>query len=82
MKLLFAAALFAGAGLLGAPQAQAATSLGHPVLGQPSIEHVAEGCGPGGVRDRFGRCRPAYRPVYRGCPPGTHPTPYGCRRNF
>ncbi len=48
-----------------------------------SIVRIADGCGPGGHRDGFGRCVPNYRRFYRGCPPGFHLNPYGrCRPNF
>jgi hypothetical protein len=42
------------------------------------IIQVAQGCGPGGHRGRFGHCRPLYD-----CPPGWHTGRYGvhCFRN-
>ena len=54
--------------------------------GDPAIVEVSGGCGPGGFRAENGRCYPRRPPpprfYGRGCPPGMHPTPYGCRRNF
>ncbi|WP_020173301.1 GCG_CRPN prefix-to-repeats domain-containing protein [Methyloferula stellata] len=57
-----------------------------PGLGLPSdIEHVAQGCGPGGWRGPYGGCN--YAPGGRwgwgshwGCPPGWWRGPWGhCR---
>lgn len=55
---------------------------------QPEIQLVRDGCGPNGHRAPPGFCVPNghYRGYdyrnYRGCPRGSHPTRYGCRRNF
>lgn len=61
-------------------------------LSPPGINHdsgvtlVEGGCGPGGFRAPNGFCyprRPPPPPYYRRpCPPGYHPTPYGCRPNY
>ncbi len=79
MKVLIVAA---GLGLGAIFGAQAAPSgvVAPGVSG--GIELVSGGCGAGGHRDGYGHCRPNYRPEYRRCPPYTHPTPYGCRRNY
>ena len=45
---------------------------------------IADGCGPRRFRARNGYCyaqRPPPRRFERRCPRGSHPTPYGCRRN-
>ena len=88
MKHLLAVAALSGLMSLGAiSQAQAAPAFGpHAVVssGNVDITLVAQGCGPGGVRGRYGRCvyrRPPPPPMRR-CPPGMHPTPGGCRPNF
>ena len=68
-----------------AAQAAPGVTAAAPMSSSAAIVLAAEGCGPGGFRDRFGRCfyrRPGPPPFRRFCPPGTHPTPYGCRRNF
>ncbi len=86
MKHLFALTLAAGIGLAGVSEARAATPSALPQVTAPaSVQLVSGGCGPRGFRDRYGRCRPigyVPPPRYRRCPPGLHPTPYGCRRNF
>lgn len=51
------------------------------------ITLVSGGCGPRGYRAANGYCyprRPPPPPRYyrRPCPPGYHPTPYGCRPNY
>ncbi len=79
MKSLSIAGFAAALLLAGSGMASAASSIAPPQL-SGSIVQVDGGCGPGGFRDRFGRCVPKRR--YYGCPPGTHPTPYGCRRNY
>jgi hypothetical protein len=89
MKTLFASALFASAVVAGSlaatSPARAATSLAALQAGTqagPHVELVRDGCGPERFRDRFGYCRPyGYRPLPPRCPPYTHPTPYGCRRD-
>ncbi len=47
---------------------------------------VEGGCGPRGFRAANGYCYPRRPPppryYRRACPPGYHPTPYGCRPNF
>lgn len=85
MRHLLAFTVVATLGMSMAGGAQAASPASARMLSVPAsgaIELVSGGCGPGGFRDRFGYCRPIRGPVYRGCPPGFHPTPYGCRRNF
>jgi hypothetical protein len=71
---------------MGVAAANAATGFSGVTPGHSPIVKVEGGCGPGGHRDRFGYCRPNYPPppppAYYGCPPYTHPTPYGCRRNY
>ena len=76
--------LVLGLGLLAAVPLSRAEAASAPALPTGGIELIAQGCGPGGHRDRFGYCRPNYAPPprYRGCPPAYHPTPYGCRRNY
>ena len=38
--------------------------------GDSAVVLVEGGCGPGGHRDRYGNCRPNFRPPYRRpCPP-------------
>lgn len=67
-----AAAMTPGTGLAGIVAADIAPD--------SAIVAVRDGCGPGGHRDRFGRCVPNYRPYYappprpyyRPCPPGFH----------
>lgn len=70
---------------------QAASAM--PVAPQPAgdlVSQVAEGCGPGMMRDRMGRCRgmmrpmrPMMRPMMRPCPRGMHMGPRGgCRPNW
>lgn len=93
MKTLFASALFASAVMVGSlaniGEARAAAGFEGPQFGlqqngSSHIEQVRDGCGPGGFRDRGGYCRRGgYRapPPRMRCPPYTHPTPYGCRRN-
>ena len=82
MKYTFAAlALALGMTFAGA-QAHAAGITAPVFSNAPEIMQVSGGCGPNGHRDGYGNCRPNYRPNYRACPPGYHPTPYGCRRNY
>jgi hypothetical protein len=86
MKTLFASALFASAvvvgSLAGTGQALAATGFEGPQVSSSNIQLVRDGCGPGRFRDRAGYCRRmGYRPPPPRCPPYTHPTPYGCRRD-
>lgn len=79
---------FAGVVLLVSASAAQAAPVSVPGSGaDPAIVTVEGGCGPGGFRAENGRCYPRRPPPPRfygrgGCPPGTHPTPYGCRRNF
>ena len=83
MKHLLAVAAIAGLASLGSVAAHAAPGVSpmpSAVTASSDIDLVAQGCGPGGFRDRFGRC--VGRPVYRRCPPGLHPTPRGCRPNY
>lgn len=85
MKHLLAVSLLTGLMSLGTvTAAQAMPGVGPvPAVGAGNITLIAQGCGPGGFRDRFGRCfyrRPP--PFRRFCPPGTHPTPVGCRPNY
>ena len=76
-----------GLTLAGLSGAQAAVDLSGPAVDRGSIINVEGGCGPYGHRDPYGRCRPNRPPppppgYYRRCPPGLHPTPYGCRPNY
>jgi hypothetical protein len=77
---------FAGIILLASASSANAAPLSMPgPSGDPAIVRVEGGCGPGGFRAENGGCyprRPPPRYYERGCPPGTHPTPYGCRRNY
>jgi hypothetical protein len=84
MRKVLALAIVATVGLAAANEAQAMAAFGVPQTDGSSIQLVSGGCGPGGFRDRFGYCRPRgyYPPPPRRCPPYTHPTPYGCRRNY
>ena len=84
MRQLLALTLFTSIGLVGASEARAAVAFDQPNLAQSQIQLVADGCGPGGFRGPYGRCHypPPPPRYYRGCPPGTHPTPYGCRPNY
>ena len=84
IKTLFAMTLALGLAT-GVAGAQAAPAFGGMSTGTSPIVKVEGGCGPYGHRDRFGYCRPNRPPPppgYYGCPPYTHPTPYGCRRNY
>ncbi len=57
-----------------------------------SLDHgitlVEGGCGPRGYRAANGYCYPRRPPppppryYDRRCPPGYHPSPYGCRPNY
>ena len=84
MKRVLATLIIAGACFGSVSAAQAANGLAGlsaaPTV-DASITLVSGGCGPGGFRDRFGYCRPRFARA-RFCPPYTHPTPYGCRRNY
>jgi hypothetical protein len=77
MKILIAAIVVAGAGLLGAASSQAMSIAPVQQVATPVIK-VIEGCGPNGHRGPGGNCRPRYS-----CPPGWHPGPEGwhCFRN-
>jgi hypothetical protein len=58
--LIFAAV--AGLGLTASTLAAQALPAGPADLGlAPLVEHVAQGCGPGWERNRFGECRPMRR---------------------
>jgi hypothetical protein len=86
MKTLFASALFASAVVVGslasAGAAQAAAGFEGPQIGASHVQLVRDGCGPGRFRGPAGYCRRmGYRPPPPRCPPYTHPTPYGCRRD-
>lgn len=78
---------FAGIALLLSASGANAAPLSPPGMSaNPAIVQISGGCGPEGFRAENGRCysrRPPPPRFYgRGCPPGMHPTPYGCRRNF
>lgn len=87
MKQTFTMLALALGMTLAVSQAQAAGfgAAALPPAGSPAaVEQVSGGCGPGGHRDGYGNCRPNRPPpgAYRRCPPGFHPSPYGCRRNY
>lgn len=86
MKQTLVTVAFALGMMFAVPQVQAAGTSGDmtapQVANASEIIQVSGGCGPNGFRDGNGYCRPNYRPNYRACPPGYHPTPYGCRRNY
>ena len=78
---------FAGMMLLVSASAASAAPVSVPERGgDPAIVTIEGGCGRDGFRAENGRCYPRRPPppryYGRGCPPGTHPTPYGCRPNF
>ena len=78
---------FAGILMLAASSgAQAAPISTKGAGGDPAIVQVEGGCGPGGFRAENARCYPRRPPppryYGRECPPGRHPTPYGCRPNY
>ena len=81
MKKIVAYSFAIAVGFAGLGAAQAAP-LTVPAGSGSHIELVSGGCGQGGHRDGYGRCRPNFRQEVRRCPPGTHPTPGGCRRNY
>jgi hypothetical protein len=82
MRRLMIAAVFAGTALVASAGAQAMPAIGIGAANS-AVTLVADGCGPGGHRNGYGRCVPNFhRPFFRRCPPGFHPTPYGCRRNY
>jgi hypothetical protein len=74
MKTLLAATFIAAFGFAASAQAM-------PVAPAPAdglTTQVAQGCGPGMMRNEFGHCRPAF--VARPCPPGMRRNAYGiCR---
>ena len=91
-KLMFAVLPMVGC-LMGAQAAGAATLLPFPAMVDGgNVTLVDGGCGgPEFFRAPNGVCyhkRPHYGPPpgyyhhYRACPPGLHPTPYGCRPNY
>jgi len=89
MRKFLYAALVAGAGILGSQSAGAVTLPAPAVSASPSITLVDGGCGPAFFRAPNGFCyrkpyAPPPPPVYyhRFCPPGFHPTPWGCRPNY
>jgi hypothetical protein len=76
MKTLIAATFVATLGFVGAAQAMPVA----PIQADATIEHVAQGCGPGMARNSAGRCRPRF--MARACPPGRHKNRFGvCVRN-
>lgn len=84
MRIVTAVASVATILLMVGGSAQAAP-LSVPSFSSGDIVTVSGGCGPRGFRAANGRCYPVRRPpprFVRGCPPGSHPTPYGCRRNY
>lgn len=79
--------MFAAAIALGSVSAGLSASAMPALQSGPldsGITTVAQGCGPGGHRDYYGRCVPNFRgPGFRACPPGFHLSPYRvCRPNF
>ena len=86
MKHLLAGLAVATLMSLAPVAAQAAPGVtAAPSVSSAPLVLAEGGCGPGGFRDRYGRCvarRPYPAPGYRACPRHTHPTPYGCRPNY
>jgi hypothetical protein len=94
MKKLLAMALLAGASMLAANPAGAATGAPRVQLGTANVVQVSGGCGPYAFRALDGYCHPmryvyAYAPpppppvYYRpACGYGWHPSPWGCRPNW
>ncbi|MBV8912035.1 MAG: hypothetical protein JOZ05_03215 [Acetobacteraceae bacterium] len=92
MRNVLAAAMVLAAGLSFSQPSAAATRLDPGLTAGSGITLVEGGCGPGFFRAPNGYCyRGGYRPpppppppgyYRRPCPPGYHPTPYGCRPNW
>lgn len=80
MKRMMLAAAVAGFGMLAAVGAEAMPAVPMAV-DSPSVTLVAQGCGPGGHRNDYGRCRPNYGRD-RGCPPRSRPDRFGRCRFF
>ena len=84
MRMMIAAGTLVAGMFLTAGYVEAAPISVPPL--ENGIVAVSGGCGPGGFRAENGRCYPRRPPpprfYGRACPPGMHPTPYGCRRNF
>ncbi len=75
MKRTLALALFAAVGFAASAQAMPVA----PIQNDGLIEHVAQGCGPGMLRNFAGQCRPGFM-VKRPCPPSTFKNRMGvCR---
>lgn len=61
-SLVAALALVGGVGLASAAQAAPVSAVPAGTLAGAAVETVAYGCGPGWIPNRWGRCRPMYRP--------------------
>jgi hypothetical protein len=97
-KRLGLAVFLAGAPLALTGAAHAAPAFSAPAFGTPAfstpafstmggnplVQKIAEGCGPGWVRNAWGRCRPIGGPVLRVvCPPRYHFGRFGrCWPNY
>lgn len=79
-KAIFALAMLVGGAAISAGPASAAPPAPKAPAATGLVEKAAWGCGPGWRSNRWGRCVPIYRPIYRYS--WDRPHYYGQRRYY